>query len=106
MLQRPHVFPEASLMNPFSPQDGPQEFLTHHAPELIPTKVTPWLSLVEQLSKTPELYLDQLVASTAIDRGCLATSVAKLLQSLTSVNPEILNSPLSCEQVCLTALYG
>ena len=31
-------------------------------------------------------------------------AVAKVLQLLTSVKPEILNGPEFCEQVCLTAL--
>lgn len=56
--------------------------------------------------KTPLLYGDQLVASTAIEIGLPVMAVAKVLQSLISVNPEILNGPPVFEQVCLTALYG
>ena len=56
--------------------------------------------------KTPLLYGDQLVASTAIEIGLPVMAVAKVLQSLISVNPEILNGPPVLEQVCLTALYG
>jgi len=58
------------------------------------------------LLKTPLLYGDQLVASTAIEIGLPVMAVAKVLQSLISVNPEILNGPPVLEQVCLTALYG
>jgi hypothetical protein len=56
--------------------------------------------------KTPLLYGDQLLASTAIEIGLPVTALAKVLQSLISVNPEILNGPEFCLQVCLTALYG
>ena len=103
-LQSPQVFPLASLMCPCSPHEVPQEFLTVHDSLVIPTKRTPWLSLVAQLLKTPLEYFDQLVASTAIEMGLPARAVAKVLQSLISVNPEILNYPVVFEQVCLTAL--
>jgi hypothetical protein len=40
-LQIPQVFPLASLMNPFSPQDVAQEFLTLQYWSVTPTKRTP-----------------------------------------------------------------
>jgi len=54
--------------------------------------------------KTPLLYADQLEASTATEMGLPVKAVAKVLQSLISVNPEILNGPPVFEHVCLTAL--
>ena len=54
-LQTPQVFPVASLMNPVYPHDVPHEFLILQLPPTIPTKRTPWLSLVAQLLKTPVL---------------------------------------------------
>jgi len=106
MLQTPHVFPDASLINPDSPQLLDHEFFIHHAPPLTPTKVTPWLSLVPQLLKTPLLYEDQLVASTATEVGLALIEAAKSLQFLISVYPEILKGPPSILQVCLTPTYG
>jgi len=106
MLQTPQVFPVANLMNPFSPHDPPQEFLIHHEPPLTPTKVTPWLSLLLQLLKTPDEYLDQLVASTATAIGLSAIALLKALQDLTSVYPLTLNGPVWVLHACLTALYG
>jgi hypothetical protein len=105
-LQIPQVFPLASLINPDYPHDVPQEFLTCQYWSLIPINKTPWLREVLQLLKTPLLYVDQLVASTATEIGLPTMAVAKVLQSLISVNPEILNGPAFLEQVCLTALYG
>lgn len=93
MLQTPQVFPLASLMYPFSPQVVPHEFLMVQLLSETPVKVTPWLSLVAQLLKTPELYLDQLVASTATETTLLTMALAKSLQLVISVNPEILNYP-------------
>lgn len=104
MLQIPQVFPAATLINPFYPQLVPHEFLTTQFPPLTPTKVTPWLREVAQLLKTPLLYLDQLVASTATETTLEAIALVKAAQLLTSVNPAILNGPPSLEQVCLTAL--
>ena len=98
------MFPLASVMNPFSPQDDPQEFLTSQSPPLVPTKRTPWSSLVPQLLKTPEEYLDQLLASTAIETGLWVTAFARSVQDFTSVYPEILKEPESILQVCFTAL--
>lgn len=69
-----------------------------------PTNNTPWLRLVLQLLNTPVLYADQLVASTATETGLPDTELAKSLQFLMSVNPEILKGPPSFEQACLTAL--
>lgn len=103
-LQIPQVFPLASLMNPDSPHPLPHEFLIFQYWSVTPTKRTPWLSLVAQLLKTPDLYGDQLVASTATEIGLPVMAVAKVLQLLTSVKPEILNGPEFFEQVCLTAL--
>lgn len=105
-LQIPQVFPLASLMNPDSPQAAPHEFLTFQASVATPTNVTPWLSLVAQLVKTPDLYADQLEASTATEIGLPDKAVAKSLQFLISVKPEILNGPEGCAQACLTALYA
>ncbi len=85
MLQIPQVFPLANLMNPLSPQDGPHEFLMVQTESLIPTKVTPWLSLVPQLVNTPELYCDQLLASTATDTTLPTMPLAKSLQLVISV---------------------
>ena len=85
MLQTPQVFPVDNLMKPFSPQDAPHEFLIHQFPPETPTKVTPWLSLVEQLLNTPLEYLDQLVASTATETTLLPISLAKVLQLVISV---------------------
>lgn len=98
MLQTPQVFPLASLMNPLSPQVVPHEFLILQYSSVIPTKRTPWLSLVAQLLKTPFLYPDQLVASTATEMGLAETPLARSLQLLMSVKPEILKSPLSLVQ--------
>jgi len=67
MLQTPHVLPLANLMYPLSPQTVPHEFLILQKPSSRPTNVTPWLSLVAQLLKTPVLYGLQLVASTATE---------------------------------------
>ena len=47
------VFPLASLMYPFSPQEGPQLFLMVQAVSLDPTMNTAWLMLVAQLEKIP-----------------------------------------------------
>ena len=91
-------------MNPFSPHDAAHEFLIHQALSFTPTNVTPWLSLVEQLLKTPLEYLDQLVASTATETGLPWMAADKELQFLTSVYPETLNGPEFCLQACLTAL--
>ena len=93
MLQTPQVFPLASLMKPFSPQEVPHEFLIHQYWSVIPTRVTPWLSLVAQLLNTPVLYLDQLVASTATETTLVTKALAKSLQLVTSVYPEILKGP-------------
>ena len=103
-MQIPQVFPEANLMNPFSPQVVPHEFLITQFPPLVPVKVTPWLSLFEQLLKTPLEYLDQLVASTATETTLLGMVDPNVLQSLISVYPEILKFPPSILQACLTAL--
>ena len=84
-LQTPQVFPLASLINPFSPQLAPQEFLMTQDPLLVPTKVTPWLREVLQLLKTPEEYLDQLVASTATEIGLSFNLEARSEQLLISV---------------------
>jgi hypothetical protein len=56
-------------MNPDSPHDVPHEFLILQFPPTTPTNVTPWLSCLAQLLKTPDLYDDQLVASTATEMG-------------------------------------
>lgn len=103
MLQIPQVFPDANLIIPCSPQDVPQEFLTHQFPAFMPTKVTPWFKPVEQLLKTPELYLDQLEASTATETGHWLIALARSVQLLISVNPEILKAPESLEHVPLEA---
>ena len=48
------VFPEANLMNPFSPHLGPHEFLMIHSlDDPIPTAWTPWLVLVVHDDKIP-----------------------------------------------------
>ena len=102
MLQIPQVFPDLTLMNPFSPHEAPHEFLTHQFPSLTPTKVTPWLSPVPQLENTPLEYRDQLEASTATETTRLWMAFPREAQSLTSVNPEILKGPVACLQVfCL-----
>jgi hypothetical protein len=98
------VFPLVSLMNPLYPHEVPQEFLTHQYWSETPTKRTPWLREVLQLLKTPDLYGDQLLASTATETGLPVMALAKSLQVLTSVKPEILKGPLFLLQVCLTAL--
>ena len=59
---------------------------------------------VLQSIKTPLLYFDQFVASTATEIGLARISVAKVLQFRTYVNPEILKLPLSILQSCFTAL--
>jgi len=42
VLQSPQVFPFLSWMNPFSPQEDPQEFLTFQVPLVsTPTNNTP-----------------------------------------------------------------
>jgi len=105
-LQTPQVFPLASLMCPFSPQVVPHEFLMVQNWSVTPTKVTPWFNWVLHPLKTPLLYDDQLEASTATEIGLPVRAVAKVLQSLISVNPEILNGPPVFAQACLTALYG
>jgi hypothetical protein len=57
-------------MNPFSPHPVPHEFLTFQTPVAsVPTNKTAWLMLAPQLLKTPDLYGDQLVASTVIESG-------------------------------------
>ena len=69
MLQMAHVFPDARVIYPSSPQVVPQEFLMIQLPPFMPTKVTPWLMLVLQLLNTPDLYDDQFVASTDTATG-------------------------------------
>ena len=103
-LQTPQVFPLASLICPFSPQVAPHEFLITQYWSVTPTNVTPWFNWVLHPLKTPPLYDDQAEASTATEMGLPVRAVAKVLQSLISVNPEILNGPVVFEQVCLTAL--
>lgn len=105
-LQIPQVFPLATLIYPDSPHEVPQEFLTFQYWSETPTKRTPWFNEVLQLLKTPDEYLDQLVASTATEMVLPAMAEAKSLQFLMSVNPEILKAPVGLEQACLTALYG
>ena len=105
-MQIPHVFPLATLMYPFYPHDGPQEFLTIQASAVTPTNKTPWSRLVLQLLKTPLLYGDQLLASTATETGLPTTAVAKVLQSFMSVNPETLNGPALILHVPLCGVYG
>jgi hypothetical protein len=61
---------------------------------------------VAQLLKTPVLYGDQLVASTAIEIGLAVKALNKAVQPGTSVYPEILNAPYLVVQVPFTALYG
>jgi hypothetical protein len=58
------------------------------------------------LLKTPFLYADQLVASTATEMGLPERLLAKVVQSLMSVNPEILNGPVAILHACLAATYG
>jgi hypothetical protein len=68
-------------MNPASPHDVPHEFLTFQTPAAsVPTKRTPWLTLAAQLLKTPDLYDDQLVASTVIESGLEASATISPLQ--------------------------
>ena len=93
MLQIPHVFPSLTQIYPDSPQLVPHEFLTCQPLALTPTRVTPWLSLVEQLLKVPDLYDDQLEASTATETGHLVRALAKSLQLVISVYPDTLNVP-------------
>ena len=69
ILQTPQVLPDANLMNPFSPQPDPHEFLIFQALDCIPTKRTAWLILLPQLLKTPDEYLLQFVASTVTETG-------------------------------------
>jgi hypothetical protein len=89
-LQIPQVFPLAILMYPCYPHDADQEFLTIQYWSVTPTNKTPWSRLVLQLLKTPLLYDDQLLASTATEIGLPTTALANVLQSLMSTNPEIL----------------
>lgn len=105
-LQIPQVFPLASLMYPSSPQTVPHEFFTNQYWTLTPTKRTPWLRLVLQLLKTPDLYPDQFEASTATEIGLPESALCKSLQFLISTNPAILNYPVAVLQVPLTAVYG
>lgn len=51
-----HVLPLPSLMYPFSPQAGPQEFLIFQKSALAPTNKTPWLTDVPQDVMIPPLY--------------------------------------------------
>jgi len=69
MAQTPQVFPSFNLMYPDSPQLVPQEFLMCQMAPVLATKVTPWFNLAAQLEKTPDLYKDQLEASTATETG-------------------------------------
>ena len=90
-------------MNPFSPQLYPQEFFTIQLSDLRPTKSTPWLSFVPQLLNTPEEYLCQLEASTATEIGLSWIAYLRLIQKLTSVNPEIMNGPPFLSHFCCLA---
>ena len=69
MLQIPHVFPFASLMNPDSPQLVPHEFFIFQYVLVAPTNKIAWLMLVPQLLNTPDEYLLQFDASTQEERG-------------------------------------
>lgn len=105
MLQRPQVFPLANLTYPSSPQDVPHEFLTYQYSSVIPTNKTPWLRLVTQLLKIPELQVDQLVASTATETGLPFKALARSLQVLTVVWPLIFQSlPLELAHFYLVAV--
>jgi hypothetical protein len=56
-------------MYPFSPHPVPHEFLTNQYESVYPTAKTPWFNEVPQLEKIPDLYVDHLLASTAIEVG-------------------------------------
>lgn len=74
-MHTPQVFPFFNRMKPFSPHVVSQEFFIVHASGLEPTKNTAWLSLVSQLSKIPEAYKCQLVASTRTAIGLLEITI-------------------------------
>jgi len=80
-LQTAQVFPGLSLINPLSPQVVPHEFFILQYESVTPTKRTPWLTLVEHPDKTPDLYDDQIEASTATEIGLWASELAKLVQA-------------------------
>lgn len=86
-------------MNPFYPQDAPQEFFTFHTPFTSPTRTPAWFSLVEQLLNIPLLYVAQFEASTVTDTGCFIMASVKALQSFTSVKPDTLNGFVQFLQV-------
>lgn len=67
--QIPQVFPPLTLINPFSPQLDPQEFLIFQFPDKIPTANTAWLRDELQSLKIPDLYFDHFAASTVTDKG-------------------------------------
>ena len=100
-MQRPHVFPYLSMMNPLLPHVGPQEFFITQLLFLTPTKRAAKLRRVLQSLNTPEEYLDQLVASTATETGLSCIAVCNPLHVFIFVDPEILNDPESLLQVCL-----
>jgi len=79
--QTPQVSPDFKVIYPFYPHEVPQEFLIIQFPlASYPVAKTPWFKLVLQLEKTPDLYNDQLVASTATEVGYELIFVTNLLQ--------------------------
>ncbi len=106
ILQTPQVFPPLRVMYPASPHEAPQEFLITQFPSFDPVRVTPWLRLVLQLLKTPVLYGDQLVASTATETTPFDNQLVKSLQLVMLVCPEIFQSPPSTWHFPPTPLYG
>lgn len=89
-MQTAQVFPLASLMNPASPHEVPQEFLMVQYEEVEATRRTPWLTELAQLEKTPDLYGDQLEASTATEMGCWLRALPRLSHPGTSTKDESL----------------
>ena len=94
-------------MNPLTPHDVPHEFLTiQELSALKPTKRTAWLSYLPQVEKTPLEYLDQLLASTAIVNGYLATADYIAAIEVAALYPVTLVGPVAILHVPVLAVYG
>lgn len=103
-VHTPQVFPFLSRIYPFSPHASLQEFLMIQYSSEEPTKNTAWLSLVSQLSKMPDAYKCQLVASTLTAMGLLWSVVSISEQLAIYDTPKVLYVPVGVLQSWFTAM--
>jgi hypothetical protein len=64
------------------------------------------LTAEPQFKRTPDLYCDQTLASTATEIGLALKAFSRFEHPGTSTNPLILYEPPSVPQTWLMALYG